>query len=361
MTIKHKITAQIKQPEGKNFWPYSDSYVPKLKEIKDELIPQKERHHRQNQIGVMNMGQLSNRKGEIQTFDKQYRDKVKEAAELLKLRKATEDKEWTQKIITTMKGYRHNRLPGNFSSKHSQGLTSPSEMNSRRGLTDKQSVRGSKQANGDMMITEDGRTPSKKSKRIFIDAANSMTKKPAGNGEIYDSTGKLIFPLIKGYDDYDRVLKEVLGDDSKKVIGLISDIKPPSAGGFTGKGIFRTLAEEDFSKAVSTPQADDNISLQSKISVPVSVSPFKRSIDNDHIDKYCRPQYLNICDQDDLGFAYNLVGVFGTPDDEQGGTFAYACLVSVCPPAEPYKPKGANSMLGAFLFSEIDWKQTTPH
>ena len=39
----------------------------------------------------------------------------------------------------------------------------------------------------------------------------------------------------------------------------------------------------------------------------------------------------------------------------------YACLVSLSPPAEPYKPKGTNTMLGAFLFCEVDWKQTTPH
>lgn len=44
VTIKHKTMAAIKGPEGKNFWPYSDSYVPKLKQIKDELIPEKERH-----------------------------------------------------------------------------------------------------------------------------------------------------------------------------------------------------------------------------------------------------------------------------------------------------------------------------
>jgi hypothetical protein len=28
----------------------------------------------------------------------------------------------------------------------------------------------------------------------------------------FDTTGKLVFPLLKGYDDYDRVLKEILGE-----------------------------------------------------------------------------------------------------------------------------------------------------
>jgi hypothetical protein len=27
-----------------------------------------------------------------------------------------------------------------------------------------------------------------------------------------ETTGKLVFPLLKGYDDYDRILKEILGE-----------------------------------------------------------------------------------------------------------------------------------------------------
>jgi hypothetical protein len=74
------------------------------------------------------------------------------------------------------------------------------------------SEKGRFKSGGDMLITEEGgRTPKKPQKRMRINAANSASKQ---SGQVFDSTGKLIFPLIKGYDDYDRVLKEVLGDDS---------------------------------------------------------------------------------------------------------------------------------------------------
>lgn len=56
-------------PEGKNYWPYSDSYVPKLKLIKDDMIPLKDRLNRQNQIGVMNYEQLASRDFDIGTIE----------------------------------------------------------------------------------------------------------------------------------------------------------------------------------------------------------------------------------------------------------------------------------------------------
>lgn len=35
-------------PEGKYRWPYSDSYAPKLKLMKDDMIPVKDRLYRKN-------------------------------------------------------------------------------------------------------------------------------------------------------------------------------------------------------------------------------------------------------------------------------------------------------------------------
>jgi hypothetical protein len=49
ITIKHRMQSQVfNSPDGKNYWPYCDSYVPKLKLIKDDMIPVKDRLHRQN-------------------------------------------------------------------------------------------------------------------------------------------------------------------------------------------------------------------------------------------------------------------------------------------------------------------------
>jgi len=47
---------------------------------------------------------------------------------------------------------------------------------------------------------------------------------------------------------------------------------------------------------------------------PSLVEGKRRGVDQEHLERYCRPQYLNICDKDQLGFSYNLVGIFGTPD-----------------------------------------------
>jgi len=66
VTIKHRLQSQVfNSPEGKNYWPYCDSYVPKLKLIKDDMIPVKDKLHRQTQIGVMNYDQMTHRKIDI--------------------------------------------------------------------------------------------------------------------------------------------------------------------------------------------------------------------------------------------------------------------------------------------------------
>jgi len=40
------VTQATKGPEGNNWWPYSDSYVPKLKLIRDDMIPVKDQLYR---------------------------------------------------------------------------------------------------------------------------------------------------------------------------------------------------------------------------------------------------------------------------------------------------------------------------
>lgn len=61
----------------------------------------------------------------------------------------------------------------------------------------------------------------KKNRKVKIDGSEQKFKKGQGQGsdvEIYDSEGKLLFPLIKGYDDYDRVLRELLGDNAEHIL-----------------------------------------------------------------------------------------------------------------------------------------------
>lgn len=45
---RQKIKTSEIYPEGKYKWPYSDSYAPKLKLIKDDMIPVKDRLYRKN-------------------------------------------------------------------------------------------------------------------------------------------------------------------------------------------------------------------------------------------------------------------------------------------------------------------------
>lgn len=80
-------------------------------------------------------------------------------------------------------------------------------------------------------------------------------------------------------------------------------------------------------------------------------------LDKDLLNKFCRPQFLHAFD--DLGFSFNVVGVFGQPDVRDESCI-YTCLVSLAPPAEPYKVKGCNSMLFAHHFFRQDWSQSCP-
>ena len=65
-------------------------------------------------------------------------------------------------------------------------------------------------------------------------------------------------------------------------------------------------------------------------------------------------------DNDDLGFSFNLIGVFGRPEEKVGPSI-YTVLVTLAPPAEPFKPKGSNSMLYTHHFHKVDWNQTSPN
>jgi hypothetical protein len=59
-------------------------------------------------------------------------------------------------------------------------------------------------------------------------------------------------------------------------------------------------------------------------------------------------------DDDQLGFSFNVIGIFGKPDDRVNPSI-YTCLVMLAPPAEPFKPKGGNSMLYSHHFFKVDW------
>lgn len=91
-------------------------------------------------------------------------------------------------------------------------------------------------------------------------------------------------------------------------------------------GIFRALevdvggVDDD---AGSVKELDKSFNLPDNLSSNVSAinavaepqKPDKSKVDQARIEQYCRPQYLNVCDKDDLGFTYNLVGLFGKPDE----------------------------------------------
>jgi len=43
------------------------------------------------------------------------------------------------------------------------------------------------------------------------------SKKSLATQKIEEDSQKLVFPLLKGYDDYDKLLKEILGDDQQSL------------------------------------------------------------------------------------------------------------------------------------------------
>lgn len=84
------------------------------------------------------------------------------------------------------------------------------------------------------------------------------------------------------------MLKEMLGDDSKNVLGIIKNIKTPTTG-YTGKGVFRTINEQDLEPTESVPRIEIvPEALSSKESMLIEPQT-KKTFDTDHIDKYCRP------------------------------------------------------------------------
>lgn len=78
------------------------------------------------------------------------------------------------------------------------------------------------------------------------------------------------------------------------------------------------------------------------------------------IEQYCRPHHLALYNPNDSGLKYNVLGLFGIPADglDPEKPCIYTVLASVFPPANPYKPKPANSMFGANYFAEVDFERS---
>lgn len=53
--VRKKLKVKLNQINinGDNKWPYCDSYAPKLKLVKDDLIPVKDRLYKKNRVGVL--------------------------------------------------------------------------------------------------------------------------------------------------------------------------------------------------------------------------------------------------------------------------------------------------------------------
>lgn len=86
-------------------------------------------------------------------------------------------------------------------------------------------------------------------------STRNVKKSTAENGvKEFDTTGKLVFPLLKGYDDYDRVLKEILGEqETNLVLSMIDMTKTESELVPKKRSIFRTmktLTARDLDKAM---------------------------------------------------------------------------------------------------------------
>ena len=77
------------------------------------------------------------------------------------------------------------------------------------------------------------------------------------------------------------------------------------------------------------------------------------------VERYCKPQNLSLYNPIDSGFKYNILGLFGIPDEiNPDSPCVYTVLASVFPPAEPYKPKPVNSMFAANYFADIDFDRS---
>ena len=74
------------------------------------------------------------------------------------------------------------------------------------------------------------------------------------------------------------------------------------------------------------------------------------------IERLCKPQNLIAYNPINSGFKYNVIGLFGIPEQiDPEKPCVYTVLASVIPPAAPYKLKPLGSMFGANFFSDIDF------
>lgn len=188
---------------------------------------------------------------------------------------------------------------------------------------------------------------------------------------------KLRLPLLKGYDDYDRELDELFGKDRERILQMINDEAMKNWKRqklVTEADIEEAKAQAEEAKAreeLEKANWDEEIFNPHTLGLDVGQSILrnwqgfdmsttqegyhrseKDEMTRTQINKFCRPQFLHQID--DLGFSFNVVGVFGEPDLPEKDCI-YTCLASLCPPAEPYKPKGAASMLYAHHFFRLDW------
>jgi len=190
-------------------------------------------------------------------------------------------------------------------------------------------------------------------------AAKNIEKRPwRQKGETKDfDPNKLRLPLLKGYDDYDRELKALLGDDRDKFLNMMD------AANMNGKLKPITCEELDSAKDFTSPaqetQAFEDYNKGAAKAAETSALDDLDEQQKEQIAKFCRPQFLHQLGEDDLGFSFNVIGIFGEPE-ERPDAGIYTCMVSLAPPAEPYKPKGCNSMLYAHHFFKPDWVQTSP-
>ena len=99
----------------------------------------------------------------------------------------------------------------------------------------------------------------------------------------------------------------------------------------------------------------------SEFDMSESPSKLARKLISIHdLEKYCKPQQLCLYNPVDSGFKYNIIGLFGMPDAiDPSAPCVYTVLSSLFPPAEPYKPKPYNTMLGANFFADIDFDRTS--
>ena len=68
---------------------------------------------------------------------------------------------------------------------------------------------------------------------------------------------------------------------------------------------------------------------------------------------------MNVYNHIDSGFKYNILGLFGIPDEiDPHAPCVYTVLASVFPPGDPYKTKPYNSMFGANFFANIDFDRS---